>query len=244
MNLVPRQPAPTCDLHIRGSNRLLTLLSTAETEQLAPQMERMTLRKRFGIFDVDKPITHVYFPLSGVMSFVLNLTDGPSLEVATVGNEGFSGTSLLLASDRSPTEAFVQVEGDFMRMPVRAFNDELAKNGHFANIMRRYAYGFFAQVARSAACLQYHALEQRLCRWILITHDCVGLDKVPLTQEFLALMLGVQRPTVSLAAMTLQNAGFIKYHRGEIEVLDRAGLEESSCECYALVRKEFERLLC
>jgi CRP-like cAMP-binding protein len=248
MRLVP-PPAPpgqgaNCDLHVRGRNRLITLLSTAETDHLLPQMERMTLQKKFGIFEREKPITHVYFPLCGMVSFVLNLADGPTLEVGTVGNEGFSGTSLLLASDRSATEAFVQVEGEFMRMSAIAFNQEVAKNGHFADVTRRYAHGFFTQVVQSAACLRYHVLEQRLCRWILMTHDCVGMDTVPLTQEFLAMMLGVQRPTVSLAAMTLQNAGFISYRRGEIEVLDRPGLEESSCECYALVRKEFERLLC
>jgi CRP-like cAMP-binding protein len=245
MNVVLRHPAPiACDLHVRGSNRILTLLSAAETERLTPQMERMTLRKRFLISKAGQPITHVYFPLYGVVSFVLNLTDGPSLEVGTAGNEGFAGTSLLLGTDRSPIEAFIQADGDFMRMSVSVFTDEVAKNGNFAGVTRRYAHGFFVQIAQSAACLQYHALEQRLCRWILMTHDYLGIDKLPLTQEFLALMLGVQRPTVSLAAMTLQNAGFISYRRGEIEILNRTGLEDSSCECYELIRKEFERLLC
>lgn len=242
MKLVPRKSPPA--LHVPGSNRLLTLLDAGDRDRIMRRMDRLTLKRRTAFFDTDESIEHVFFPLSGVASFVINMADGPSLEVGTVGNEGFAGTPLLMGSMISPTDCFVQVEGEFLRLPASTFLQELEANADFAGIMRRYAQGFFRQIVQSTACLQFHPVEQRLCRWILMSHDRAGTDKVGLTQEFLAMMLGVQRPTVTVAATTLQKAGLIKYRRGEIEVLDRVALEQSSCECYAIVRKEYERLLC
>ena len=131
-----------------------------------------------------------------------------------------------------------------MRMTRVALERELLNNPGFAQVTRRYVQAFFAQAAQSAACVRFHRIEQRLCRWILESHDRVGDNTVALTQEFLAIMLGVQRPGVTLAAAQLQNAGYITYRHGVIEVIDRAGLEASSCECYAIVRREYERLLC
>jgi CRP-like cAMP-binding protein len=136
------------------------------------------------------------------------------------------------------------MEGEFMRITREALERELLSNSPFADITRCYVQAFFAQAAQSAACLRFHQIEQRLCRWILESHDRVGEDTVPLTQEFLAIMLGVHRPGVTLAAAQLQKAGYITYRRGVIEILDRDGLEASSCECYGVIRQEFERLLC
>jgi CRP-like cAMP-binding protein len=239
-----RAGAGPCALHVRGSNRLLTLVQHAGEDGIMRHMEKMALKQRDVLFHANVPITHVYFPLSGMGSLVVNLEEGPTIEVGTVGNEGMVGVPLLLGADRSPTEAFVQISGEFLRMPADAFTAELGRNGAFAHAARRFAQAFFAQVAQSTACGQFHPVEQRLSRWILMPHDRAGLDTLQLTQEFLAMMLGVQRPSVTLAATTLQEAGLIKYRRGIIDVLDREGLEATSCKRYAVVRKEFERLLC
>lgn len=239
-----RNASPPCDLHVSGSNRLLTLLQATGDAGAILRMDRVSLARRTPLIEPYAPITHVYFPLTGVASLIIDMEDGPGLEIGTTGNEGMVGVPLVLGTDRSQTRVFVQVEGEFMRMPSAAFTVEFARNGAFADLTRRYAQGLFGQVAQSSACLRFHAVEQRLCRWILTTQDRVGEQTLPLTQEFLALMLGVQRPSVSLAATTLQKAGLIRYRRGVIEVLDREGLEAASCACYRVVRREFERLLC
>lgn len=239
-----RNASPPCDLHVPGSNRLLTLLEGTRDAGAIQRMDRVSLRRKTPLIEPHAMITDAWFPLTGVASLVIDIEEGPGLEIGTTGNEGMVGIPLVLGTKRSPTHAFVQVEGDFMRMPAAAFIAEFERNGAFADITRRYTQGLFSQMAQSSACLRFHAVEQRLCRWILATHDRVGEHTLPLTQEFLALMLGVQRPSVSLAAITLQKAGLIRYRRGVIEVLDREGLESGSCSCYSVVRKEFERLLC
>jgi CRP-like cAMP-binding protein len=239
-----RKPAPACELHVRGSNRLLSMLQNSGEARTLRRLEQLHLKRRDSLYRPDVPITHAYFPLTGVASLVIDMEDGPSIEVGTMGNEGMVGMPLVLGSDRSSTHAYVQIEGEFMRMTVAEFETELARNAVFADVTRRYAQGFFAQVAQSTACLRFHPVEQRLCRWILTCHDRVGQDRVELTQEFLAVMLGVQRPSVTLAATALQKAGLIRYRRGVIDVVDRAALETTACECYGIVRKEFERLLC
>ena len=155
-----------------------------------------------------------------------------------------AGVPLLLGADRTPNKAFYQVPGQSLRMSAAAFNKEIADRGPFESVMRLHAQGFLNQVSQSTACNRLHAVEQRLCRWILMSHDRIDSDTIRLTQDFLAEMLGVRRASVSVVAATLQNAGFIRYRRGIIDVLDRAGLEEGSCECYGVVRKEYERLLC
>ena len=244
--MAPTQPrrARPCDVHVPGKNRLLTMLEDAGEEELVSKMERVTLKPRAGLISPDKPITHVYFPLSGVGSLVVNTEEGPALEVATMGNEGMVGVPLLLGATSTHMTAFVQVEGDFMRLNSLSFAAELRRSSALASIGQRYVQAFIAQTAQSAACVRFHQIDQRLCRWILHSHDRVGADVVSLTQEFLALMLGVQRPGVSLAAAQLQHAGLIKYRHGVIEVLDRAGIEDAACDCYATVRDQFERLLC
>jgi CRP-like cAMP-binding protein len=172
------------------------------------------------------------------------MDDGGTVEAGTIGNEGLVGVSVVLGADRSPVDAFTQIPGDYLRMATEAFRQELDRNGGFAAVMRRHAEAFYSQVAQSTACNRLHPVEQRLCRWLLMTHDRVGAEHLALTQEFLAIMLGVRRSTVTIAAGMLQKAGLITYHRGSIDVLDRIGLEEGSCECYARVRKQYERLLC
>ena len=239
-----RKKAPSPQLHVRGSNRLLSMLQKAGEARMLRRMDHVNLKRKDSLYRPDVAITHAYFPLTGVASLVIDTADGPSIEVGTMGNEGLVGMPLVLGSDRSSTHAYVQIAGEFMRMTVADFAAELGRNRTFGDVARRYAQGFFAQVAQSTACLRFHAVEQRLCRWILTCHDRVGQDRVELTQEFLAVMLGVQRPSVTLAATVLQKEGLISYRRGVIDVVDRRGVEGTACECYWIVRKEFERLLC
>jgi CRP-like cAMP-binding protein len=239
-----REQSRPCQVHVRGTNRLLTMMQDAGDGDALSKMEKVSLKQKDVLFHQNERITHVYFPLSAVASFVLEMQEGPSIEVGTVGNEGIVGTSLLMGVDHSPIEAFVQIAGQSMIMTTEAFVREANKNGPFAKITKLGAQGFFAQVAQSVGCGQAHPLEQRLARWILMSQDRVGGDTVNLTQEFLGLMLGVLRPTVTLAATTLQHAGLIRYQRGTIDVINRRGLEENACECYEKVRKEYERLLC
>jgi CRP-like cAMP-binding protein len=154
-----------------------------------------------------------------------------------------SGRPLLLNAQSSPTQAFYQVPGEAMRISAAAFNEEIARGGPFRDVLQRYAHGFLSQLAQAAACNRLHPVDQRSCKWILMSHDRVGSDRLLLTQEILAQMLGVRRASVTVAAGMLQKAGFIRYTRGTIIVLDRAGLEAASRECYGIVRAELERLL-
>ena len=230
-------------INVPGQNHLLSLLPEAERARLMLQMERVDTRHGETLFEQHEPIAAVDFPLMGVLSVVIVMEDGGVAEVGTVGNEGMAGIPLVMGTDRSPARAFYQVPGAAYRMTAAAFRAELEKSAVFVDVMRRYAQAFLNQVSQSAACNRLHALERRLCRWILMSHDRTGGDRIALTQEFLAQMLGVRRATVSVAAGMLQKAGLIRYNRGIIHVLDRPRLEESSCECYHVVRNETEVLL-
>jgi CRP-like cAMP-binding protein len=239
-----RREASFWPLHLPGQNHLLRLLPEQDRERALAAMQRIKTRHGQIVFERNAPITHVDFPLFGIISIVVEMEEGGIAEVGTVGNEGMAGVPLLLGADRTLNKAFYQVPGESMRMSAQAFREEIAPRGPFENIMRLHAQGFLNQVSQSTACNRLHAVEQRLCRWILMSHDRVGGKTVHLTQDFLAQMLGVRRASVSVVAATLQKAGFIRYRRGIIDVLDRAGLEEGTCECYDVVRKEYERLLC
>ena len=183
------------------------------------------------------------FPETGMVSLIATLEDGEQVEVGIAGNEGLVGLSLVLGDGRSLTEARVQLEGTALRMDAAALRDEMVGNAAFRDVMLRYALAFQAQVTLTAACNARHAINERLARWLLIAHDRAGADEFAMTHEFMAMMLGVRRPGVSLAAAVLQKAGLIRYARGWMEVTDRPGLEAASCECYHTVRREFGRLL-
>jgi CRP-like cAMP-binding protein len=165
------------------------------------------------------------------------------VEVGTVGNEGMLGLPVFLGADSSPGAAFCQVPGRALRMPAEALRAAASVEGPLRDLLQRYAQALMDQIAQSAACNRAHSTEERLCRWLLMTHDRVGADRFPLTQEFLGQMLGVRRAGVSATASILQRAGFIRYSRGTITITDRAGLESASCGCYRVVRDEFDRLL-
>jgi CRP-like cAMP-binding protein len=206
-------------------------------------LEAVPLAPKQVIFEANGPIPHVYFPTDGVVSLVTYLEDGPSVEIATVGREGMVGLSLFLETATIAWRAFGQVPGEALRMRAGSFRDEVERNGAFVRLLKRYTQAMLIQVAQSSACNCAHTIEQRCARWLLQTHDRVGSDEYLLTQEFLAQMLGVRRSSVSQVAGGLQKAGLIRYVRGRITVLNRAGLEATSCECYGFIRGEFERLL-
>jgi CRP-like cAMP-binding protein len=224
-------------------NCLLAALPADDLARLWPRLERVELGLREIIQVPDEPITAVYFPESGFVSMMALLVDGNSAEVGIVGFEGMLGLPLLLGSDRSPTEAMVQAPGTFLRLGADAFGEERDRSGPLRALLLRYALAFQAQVTQTAACNGHHALDQRLARWLLIAHDRAHGDEFPMTQEFLAIMLCVHRPGVTIAARLFQQAGLIRYGNGQITITDRAGLEAAACECHGVVAREFQRLL-
>jgi CRP-like cAMP-binding protein len=225
------------------ANRLLGLLARKDFERLRPQLQGTPLEYRQSLYRAHEAIGYVYFIESGVGSLVNTMANGQAAEVGTIGNEGLVGLPLLLGDDRAVTSVYVQVPGTGLRMKATLFKKELARSASMQAVMLRYAHAFFNQVAQSAACNRFHTLEQRSCRWLLMTHDRMQSDDFLLTQEFLAMMLGVQRTGVTAAASILKRAGLIRYTRGNVTILDRPGLERRSCECYEISKKEFDRLL-
>jgi CRP-like cAMP-binding protein len=226
----------------QGENRLLESLSSGARDALARGAKKTSLGIRDQVFKTDDAITHVYFPLSGVISLVIRMSDGPVVEVATIGNEGFVGTSVVLGVERSPTEAFCQVPGQALVLPVEAFKHALSAHAELSDLALRYTQALIAQISQSTACNHLHSVQERMCRWLLMTHDRVDGEELQLTQDFLSQMLGVRRPSVTVVAGMLQQAGLIDYRRGRIKVLDREGLEKGSCECYHVMRREYDRL--
>ncbi|MEH2405674.1 MAG: Crp/Fnr family transcriptional regulator [Nostoc sp.] len=223
-------------------NQLLAALPSEEYSRLAPYMEHVSLEFRQELYLRNQPIEHVYFVNYGVASMLTVMTDGSAIEVATVGNEGMVGLPVFLGADRIPGECFMQVPGSGVRMEVDAFKTHVTADSQLYNLLQRYTQALFNQIAQSAACNRLHSIEQRMCRWLLMTLDRVETDTFSLTQEFLGIMLGVNRSTVSLNASILQRAGLIDYTRGQITILDRSGLEDITCECYQVVNAEFKRL--
>jgi CRP-like cAMP-binding protein len=225
------------------SNRLLTLLRPEDRERLRGYLEPVVLEYRRPLYNANQPIEFVHFIESGVGSLVLTMANDDAAEVGTIGNEGFVGLPVLLGGDMGPTSVYVQVPGTGLRIRAETFREELERSGPMRGTMLRYAHAFFNQVALSAACAALHSLEQRCCRWLLMTHDRMQSDGFLLTQEFLAMMLGVRRAGVTVAAAGLKRAGLIRYNRGNVTIIDRDGLEQRSCECYGLSKREFDRLL-
>lgn len=226
-----------------GTNRLLNSLPRKERERLLDKLDRVSFALRQPLFEADEPIPHIHFPLNGVMSLVITLTSGRSVEVGTIGNEGMLGVPLLLATDRSPTRAFCQVAGDTFRIKAAAFLEEVERSPALHQLLQHYVQALINQISQTVACNHVHSIEQRTCRWLLMTHDRVGRDAFYLTQEFLAQMLGVRRASVSVVAGILQQNGLINYNRGQIQIVNRKRLEAASCECYGVVKREFVRLL-
>jgi len=234
--------APSHTSFPAGENRLLAALPRRERERLVSQLEPVSLRFEQALYEPNELIRHVYFPTSGMISLLLVLKDRSVVEVGRVGNEGMVGLSVFLGVRISHTRAFVQIPGEALRMKAQVFRKEARQSGPLANLLLRYTQALLRHSERLTACNTWHPVEQRLCRWLLITHDRVQADLFEITHEFLSQMLGAHRQSVTLAASRLQKAGLIRYSRGKLTILDREGLEATSCECYRAVKKEFESL--
>ncbi len=226
-----------------GCNRLLATLSDEDYEELAPSLSPVRLRHRDVVAERGKPATHVYFPCGAVLSVLTYMQSGAAVEVGTIGMEGFFGLELLVGGKRWTETTLCQVEGDSLCMPAGAFHDAIAGDTPLRRITQRYLMAYLALVSQSVACNRLHNIEERFARWVLMTHDRVNGDEFFLTQDFIADMLGVHRPSVSLVAGAFQQAGFIKYSRGKMSILNREGLEDASCECYAVSKNQFAKVL-
>jgi CRP-like cAMP-binding protein len=226
-----------------AGNRLLDGLPPDVLSRLLPDLTMVELARNQPIYHTDGPIDAVYFPDAGMISLVSRLEDGAQVEVGVVGREGMVGISLLAGIETSFVDSMVQMPGRGRRMSAAAFRHEVETSAPFRQAMLRYNDAMHAQVTQTAACNGRHDLEPRLCRWLLMCHDRADGDELPLTQDFIAMMLGVHRPSVTVAAGILQRAGLIRYGRGSVTVLDRQSLEQAACECYANVQRRFVAVL-
>lgn len=211
-----------------------------EAAALRPQLKSVTLKVRDCIYPAGERYTSVYFPAGAVLSILTVMHDGAAVEIGTTGREGFSGAPLVLGAERAASQTICQIAGDAFCMPADAFLRHLETASAFRRIVRKYTEALFNFMGQSIACNRLHTVNERCARWLLLTRDRVGADQFDLTQEFLAIMLGVHRPGVSIAAGALQEAGFIRYRRGHVEIRDPEGLESAACECYRITAQQFE----
>lgn len=233
---IPNHPA-------ESGNFLLSLLPEDEFARVRPHLEFIETPLNFKLYERDKPLVHAYFPCTGEHSILATTESGHAAEVGTVGFEGLSTVDLLMDAKVASESTVCQVPGESLRMSADAFRELSAACPTLRHVSLRYLQTYVAMVSQSVACNAFHTLEQRFARWILMTHDRVSGDEFRLTQEYIAMMLGTHRPTVSLIAGTYQRAGMVQYRRGVVTVTDREGLESSCCDCYALGREQFRRFL-
>jgi CRP-like cAMP-binding protein len=227
----------------RPKNRLLAALPDEDFRRILPHLKTVPLLVKETLLKRGAPIRYVYFPNGGVCSVTAMMKNGTAVEVATVGDEGMIGIAAFFGGQAMPGESMVQVpDTNAERMTVEAFQAELDRHGALHDAINRYSQGTIALMMQSTACMALHHVQERCCRWLLMTHDRVGADQFSLSHEFLAMMLGSTRPTVTLVARSLQQAKLIRYIHAKVTILNRKGLEAMSCECYATVKTEFDRL--
>ena len=224
-------------------NRLLAALPAAEWARWLQQMEPVDMPLGKVLYESGSKLTHVYFPTTSIVSLLYVLEDGASAEIAVVGHEGIVGISLFMGGESTPSRAVVQSAGRAFRLKANVMIQEFNRAGPVLHLLLRYTQALITQMAQTAVCNRHHSLDQQLCRWLLLSLDRLHSDELVMTQELIADMLGVRREGVTEAAGHLQDAGLIRYRRGRIAVLDRRRLEQRTCECYAVVKKEYDRLL-
>ena len=224
-------------------NQLLAQLPAAEWQRCESQLEPVDLSLGQVLYESGSTMSHVYFPTTAIVSLLYVMEDGGSAEIAVVGNEGIVGVSLFMGGESTPSRAVVQSAGVGFRMRSRALLDEFNRAGPVLHLLLRYTQALITQMAQTAVCNRHHSLDQQLCRWLLLSMDRLEGPNLVMTQELIANMLGVRREGVTKAALKLQQAGLIQYARGRVTVLDRVGLEARTCECYSVVRQEYDRLL-
>jgi CRP-like cAMP-binding protein len=225
------------------ANRLLAALPEAEWRRWWPLLEPVELPLGLVIYESGRTLSHVYFPTDAIVSLLYVMEDGASAEVALVGNEGVVGISLFMGGNSTPSRAVVQCAGHGFRLSASAIKQEFGHSGPVVRLMLRYTQALITQMAQTAVCNRHHTLDKQLCRWLLLSLDRLQGNELMMTHELIANLLGVRREGVTEAALKLQFAGLIRYARGHITVTDRAGLERRTCECYAVVRNEYDRLL-
>ena len=224
-------------------NALLAALPEAEFLRWRPQLEAVAMPLGQVLYEPGNTLSHVYFPITSIVSLLYVMENGASAEIAVVGNEGIVGISLFMGGDSTTSRAVVQSAGLGLRLSASALSEEFNRAGPVLHLLLRYTQALITQMAQTAVCNRHHTLDQQLCRWLLLSLDRLAGNELAMTQELIANMLGVRREGVTEGALKLQHAGLIRYARGHITVLDRSGLEKRSCECYGVVKKEYDRLL-
>jgi CRP-like cAMP-binding protein len=226
-----------------GENSLLSALPISIRDRWLPHLESVEMPLGGVVYESGATQSHVYFPTTAIVSLLYVLENGASAEIAVVGNEGVVGVSLFMGGKSTPSRAVVQSAGRGLRLRAAILEQEFSETGPVLHLLLRYTQALITQMSQTAVCNRHHSLDQQLCRWLLLSLDRLRGDELVMTQELIANMLGVRREGVTEAALKLQHSGLIQYSRGHISVLDRAGLEKRTCECYAVVKKEYDRLL-
>ena len=229
--------------HSPKENHLLAALSAEDYARLLPSLELIAMPLGWALYEAGDHLSHLYFPTTSIVSLLYVMENGESAEIAITGNEGLVGLSLFMGGESTPSRAVVQSAGDGYRLKASILKREFALGGQFARLALRYTQALITQMSLTAVCNRYHSVDQQLCRWLLLSLDRLPNNELKMTQELIANMLGVRREGVTEAAGKLQAAGLIHHQRGKITVLDRPKLELRVCECYAVVKKEFDRLL-
>ncbi len=224
-------------------NRLLAALPTDEYERLHPRLQQVSFSLGEVVYEFGGHLDYVYFPTTSIVSLLYTMENGTSAEMGLTGNDGIVGIALFMGGGTMPNRAVVQSAGGAFRMKAKVLQDEFAMGGKFQQMLLRYTQALITQISQTAVCNRLHSVEQQLCRWLLLSHDRLKTDELIMTQELIADMLGVRREGVTVAAGRLQDAGAISYVRGHIKILDRQKMEETVCECYRVVKDEFDRLL-
>jgi CRP-like cAMP-binding protein len=224
-------------------NQLLASLPDSEWERWSPLLERVDMPLGEVLYESGVTLNYVYFPLTSIVSLLYVMENGASAEIAVVGNEGIIGISLFMGGESTPSRAVVQSAGIGCRLPAEIIKSEFGRSGAVLHLLLRYTQALITQMAQTAVCNRHHSLDQQLCRWLLLSLDRLEGSELVMTQELIANMLGVRREGVTEGALKLQKGGLIQYSRGHITVLDRKGLEDRTCECYAVVKREYDRLL-
>ncbi len=230
-------------LHDPRLNDLLASLPDDDWRRLSPQLERVDLPLGMVLCEANATLSHAYFPTTAIVSLLYELTNGATAEIAIVGKDGFVGISMVMGGGSTPSRAVVQSAGEGFRLNAQAIKEAFEQSVPVMHLLLRYTQALITQMAQTAVCNRHHSVDQQLCRWLLLSIDRLQGSELIMTQELIANMLGVRREGVTEAAHNLQDAGLIRYSRGHITVLDRPGLEKRTCECYAVVKKEAERLL-
>ncbi|MDB6098276.1 MAG: hypothetical protein QOK23_1096 [Gammaproteobacteria bacterium] len=225
------------------SNRLLAALPETEWLRWQPHLEPFVMPLGQVLYEPGATLSHVYFPTNSIISLLYVMENGASAEIAVVGNEGIVGISLFMGGESTPSRAVVQSAGGGFRLRAQMMKDEFNRTGPVLHLLLRYTQALITQMAQTAVCNRHHSLDQQLCRWLLLSLDRLEDNELVMTQELIANMLGVRREGVTEGALKLQQDGLIRYARGHITVLDRGGLEKRTCECYAVVKREYDRLL-